>query len=150
MIDSVYRKVTEQVTGIKLESPPARKKKVENPISVVVLSKGVFKSKAVVVFPAKFIEAVIAGMSKCNTLSEEEGDAYFKEYMNIFFGRFISEINNVVGRSSRFVIPVLLRGSYRETAENEYSNRIDVGFMSEQGRIDFALKYEVLPEHSSN
>ncbi len=150
VVDSVYSSVTEQLTGIQLKPPPTRKRRIENPVSVVVLSKGVFKSKAVVQFPAEFVEAVVDKMSSGAELSKEDREAYFKEYMNIFYGRFISKINNEIGRASRFIIPVLLRGPYRETAESDYSNRLVIPFMSDYGKIEFVLCYEVLPEHSSN
>lgn len=142
--------MTEQITGIKLESPLPRRKHIECPISVVVLSKGIFKSKAVGTFPAGFADTVVNKMCHGELMSEEERDAYFKEYINIFFGRFISRINNEIGRASRFVIPVVLRGPYRETADAEYKNRVMVAFTGEQGRIEIELKYEMLPEFSSN
>ena len=150
VVDSVYSSVTLQLTGIQLKPPPTRKRRIENPVSVVVLSKGVFKSKAVVQFPAEFVETVIDKMSNGAKLSRDDRDAYFKEYMNIFFGRFISKINNEIGRASRFIIPVVLRGTYRETAEADYSNKVVTSYMSDQGKIEFILCYEVLPEHSSN
>lgn len=138
------------MTGIQLKAPPARKKRIDNPVSVVVLSKGVFKSKAVVQFPAEFVETVVDRMSNGASLSKDDREAYFKEYMNIFYGRFISKINNEMGRASRFIIPVLIRGSYKETAEADYSNRVETSYMCDQGKIDFVLSYKVLPEHSSN
>lgn len=150
VLKEVCLSVTEQISGFTLEEPPARKKRIENPLSVVVLSKGIFKSKAVGVFPNAFAEAVVNKMSKGEQLSNEEKEAYFKEYINICFGRFISRINNEMGRASRFVIPVLLKGTYRETADASYKNHIVVSLMSEQGRIELGLKYQVLPEYSSN
>ena len=138
------------MTGIQLKAPPARKKRIDNPVSVVVLSKGVFKSKTVAQFPAEFVETVVDKMSNGAELSKDDREAYFKEYMNNFYGRFISKINNEIGHASRFIIPVLIRGSYRETAEADYSNRIETSYMCDQGKISFVICYEVLPEHSSN
>ena len=116
----------------------------------MVLSKGVFKSKTVAQFPAEFVETVVDKMSNGAELSKDDREAYFKEYLNIFYGRFISKINNEIGHASRFIIPVLIRGAYRETAEADYSNRIVRTFMCDQGKIVFVLCYKVLPEHSSN
>lgn len=135
---------------MQLKPPPTRKKRIENPVSVVVLSRGIFKSKTIIMFPTDFTEAVVKSMCKGAELSDEEKDAYFKEYVNIFYGRFISAINDEIGRASRFVIPVIIRGVYRETADAEYTNRIQIGFMSDYGKIDMMLKYAVLPEYSSN
>lgn len=146
----MYTSVTEQIADIRLDPPPARKKRIENPVSVVVLSKGIFKSKAIVIFPADFEDAVVHTMSDGVELEQEEKDAYFKEYLNIFFGRFISVINNEIGKASRFVIPVLLRGAYRESGATLYKNKVDISFMAEQGRIQIILSYDVLPEYSSN
>lgn len=116
----------------------------------MVLSKGIFKSKTIVLFPADYEEAVVEHMNDGSELDQEEKDAYFKEYLNIFFGRFLSLINNEMGRASRFFIPTLLRGTYKDTEANQYKNSVDVSFMSEQGRIQIILNYDVLPEHSSN
>ena len=146
----VYTTVTRQIAGIELEPPSTRKKKIECPIAIVVLSKGTFKSKAVAQFPAGFADEVVRRMSNGVVLSDEEKDAYFKEYMNICYGRFISRINNEMGRASRFVIPVILRGTYRETADSSYNNSIEIGFGSSHGRVEIVLRYELLPEYSSN
>lgn len=150
-IKSVYTMVTEQVTGITLTESPARKKRIENPISVVVLSKGIFKSKAIIFLPEDFEEYVVGRMNRDGSdLSPDDKDAYFREYLNMFFGRFISAVNNEIGRASRFVIPVLLRGTYRDTGTAVYTNRVEMDFMSEQGRISIVMSYEVVPAYSSN
>lgn len=150
-IKSVYSMVTEQVSGISLTPSPARKKRIENPVSVVVLSKGIFKSKAIIFLPEDFEEYVVDRMNKDGApLTPDDKDAYFREYLNMFFGRFISAVNNEIGRASRFVIPVLLRGTYRDTGTAIYSNRVEVDFMSEHGRVNIVMNYEVLPEYSSN
>lgn len=150
MVRNVYSAVTAQVAGINLKPPPARKKRIESPVSVVVISRGIFKSKAVMMFSTEFVENVVNHMSRGESLSPEDRDAYFKEYINIFYGRFISKINNEIGRASRFVTPVILRGTYRETADMDYKNRMLIGFMSDYGKVEIILRYEVLPEFSSN
>lgn len=150
VVNEVLHEVTKQLTGIELKPPATRKKRIENPVSVVVLSKGTFKSKMVGVFPADFLDSVICGMGGGDDLTQEDRDAYFKEYLNMFYGRFISRINNEIGKASRFVIPVLLRGTYRETTAGMYRNEVTSEFLSDQGRITFDIYYEVLPEYSSN
>lgn len=150
ILEKVLIACTDKLTGIKLDTPQTRKRKIENPISVVILSKGIFKSKVVGTFPSAYAKSIVEKMSHGAELSEEEQDAYFKEYINICFGRFISCINNEIGHASRFVIPVLIRGAYKDTAEGVFKNRLDLVFCGPYGRIEFVVKYEVLPEHSSN
>lgn len=146
----VYYEVTKQIADLDVSAPLTRKKRIENPVSVVVLSKGIFKSKAVGVFPQEFVDIIVSRMSDGEQLTSSEKVAYFKEYMNICYGRFISRINNEIGHASRFVIPVVLSGTYRETGESDYKNRVEIGFSGEQGRTEMTIYYEVLPQHSSN
>lgn len=147
---TVFCNLTQKVSGVELQNPSSRKRKTSNPVSVVVLSKGAFKSKVIAIFPAAYIENVIKGMNSGELPPEDERDAYFKEYINMGYGRFISVINNEVGSASRFVIPVLLRGTYKEVIETAYSNCVDIDFVSDYGRIKVKVYYEVLPVHSSN
>ncbi len=89
-------------------------------------------------------------MSRGAKLSKTDREAYFKEYMNIFYGRLISRINNEIGKASRFIIPVLIRGAYRETAEKDYDHKVQTSFLSDQGKIDFVMNYEVLPNEDGS
>ncbi len=100
--------------------------------------------------PGEFVNVVVDRMSGGELAEKGEREAYFKEYMNIFFGRFISKINNELGRASRFVIPVLLPGTYRDTTDMEYRNSLVTSFMSDYGRVEITFRYELLPEYSSN
>lgn len=146
----MYIKVTKQVTGIDIEPLTKRKKKVENPVSVIIISKGIFKSKVVGIFPRKFMNAVIEHMNDGKGITGEDGDSYYKEYLNMCFGRIISSINNEIGKASRFVIPILMDGAYDAEQEDEYKNRVNLIFSSEYGNIKIGIGYDVLPEHSSN
>lgn len=127
-----------------------RKKRIEHPITVVVLSKGIFKSKVVSVFSTEFVNAVVDKMSQGEQLSAEDRDLYFKEYINMCFGRFISIINNQTGRASRFVIPAMVRGTLKEEEVYDYKERTSIDFGTEFGRVTTCVSYEVLPEFSSN
>ncbi|MCR5431869.1 MAG: hypothetical protein K6E95_04870 [Lachnospiraceae bacterium] len=150
-IRSVYPAVTQTVAQIELKEPPPRKKRIEAPISVVVLSKGIFKSKVVSTFPSLLVDEIVNRMSKNSQLSQEDRDAYFKEYINMCFGRFISKINNETGRASRFVIPVMIRGLYRTTTQdNQFSDTARVDFGSDYGSVNMVVSYDILPEYSSN
>ncbi len=117
---------------------------------MVVLSKGIFKSRVVSTFPSLLVDEIVNRMSHNSLLSEEDRDAYFKEYINMCFGRFISKINNEMGRASRFVIPVMIRGLYRGTPDNMFSDTAHVDFGSEYGSVNMTVAYDILPEHSSN
>ena len=88
-------------------------------------------------------------MSGGEELSGEEREAYFQEFVNIFFGRFISAINNKTGHPSRFVIPQVVHGAYRDITEGMYDNAVEVDLSGEEGRLRIIMKYEVLPEYSS-
>jgi len=149
-IRSVYSTVTKTVAQIELKEPPPRKKRIEAPISVVVLSKGIFKSKVVSTFPSLLVDEIVDRMSHNTPLSPEDRDAYFKEYINMCFGRFISRINNETGRASRFVIPVMLRGLYRTTQDDMFTDTARVDFGSDYGSVNMIVSYDILPEYSSN
>jgi len=146
----VYASVTKTVAQIELTEPPPRKKRIEAPVSVVVLSKGIFKSRVVSTFPSLLVDEIVDRMSRNTPLSPEDRDAYFKEYINMCFGRFISRINNETGRASRFVIPVMIRGLYRSSPENQFSDTAHVDFGSDYGSVNMTVSYDILPEHSSN
>lgn len=133
-----------------MTSPPVRRKKIGQPVSVVVLSKGIFKSKTLSVFPSEFVNKVVDRMSHGEQLSEEERDLYFKEYINMCFGRFISVINNQTGQSTRFVIPVMVRGTFKDEEAYEYKEGTSVDFDTDLGRVNISVNYEVLPQFSSN
>ena len=135
---------------IELKEPPPRKKRIEAPISVVVLSKGIFKSRVVSTFPSLLVDEIVDRMSNNSPLSQEDRDAYFKEYINMCFGRFISKINNETGRASRFVIPVMIRGLYRPPQENVFADTARVDFGSDYGSVNMTVSYDILPEYSSN
>ncbi len=135
---------------IELKEPPPRKKRIEAPISVVVLSKGIFKSRVVSTFPSLLVDEIVDRMSNNSPLSQEDRNAYFKEYINMCFGRFISKINNETGRASRFVIPVMIRGLYRPPQENVFTDTARVDFGSDYGSVNMTVSYDILPEHSSN
>lgn len=119
-------------------------------MSAVILSKGIFSSRVVLRFPNKFLTAVVDTMSHGIELSEEDWNAYVKEYMNIFFGRTISRINNELGKASRFIIPVIIRGEYRESGYKTFDESIEMTFKSEYGTIKIRMDYDLLPEFSSN
>jgi len=120
-------------------------------VSVVVLSKGIFKSRVVSVFSSQFVDKVVDRMSNGDNLSPEDRDAYFKEYINMCFGRFISQINNETGKASRFVIPVMIRGVYRLAQDNStYADTAHVDFGSEFGNVNMTVSYDILPQYSSN
>ena len=146
----MYASVTKNVAQIELTEPPPRKKRIEAPVSVVVLSKGIFKSRVVSTFPSLLVDEIVDRMSRNTPLSPEDRDAYFKEYINMCFGRFISRINNETGRASRFVIPVMIRGLYRSSPENQFSDTAHVDFGSDYGSVNMTVSYDILPEHSSN
>jgi len=147
IIKTVCPTVTEQVSGISLKNTDPKPVRIDNPISVVVMSRGNFISKAVMTLPLDFVKRIVDGMSRGTELSSEDRDAYFREYVNIFFGRFISAINKKTGRPSRFVIPVVLKGTYQETADPVYKNRVEVGFAADDGDMQITLKYDVLPDY---
>lgn len=149
-IRSVYAAVTKVVAQIELREPPPRKKRIEGPVSIVVLSKGIFKSRVVSVFPSRLVEEIVDRMSNNSPLSPEDRDAYFKEYINMCFGRFISKVNNETGRASRFVIPVMIRGLYRENQSNMFTDTAKVDFGSDFGNVSMTVSYDILPEYSSN
>ena len=148
IIRTVCPSVTEQVSGISLKSSDSKPVAgIDNPISVVVMSRGNFMSKAVMTLPFEFVSKIVDGMSKGSELSSEDREAYFREYVNIFFGRFISAINRKTGRPSRFVIPVVLKGKYQETAESAYKNRVEVSFEADDGDMQITMRYDVLPDY---
>ena len=147
IIQSVCASVTEQVAGIKLENISSAPVRIDNPLSVVVMSRGNFMSKAIMMLPHEFADRIIDRMSNGEELSPEEREAYFQEFVNIFFGRFISAVNNRIGRPSRFVIPVVLHGTYHETSESYYKNRVEVYMSGDEGKLRIIMKYEVLPDY---
>ena len=104
-------------------------------------------SKAIMTLPLGFVKKIVDGMSRGMELSSEDREAYFREYVNIFFGRFISAINKKTGRPSRFVIPVVLKGMYQETAESLYKNQVEVGFAADDQGMQITMKYDVLPDY---
>ncbi|MCR5769317.1 MAG: hypothetical protein K6G45_12655 [Lachnospiraceae bacterium] len=105
-------------------------------------------SKVVMTLPDRFAEQIVDRMSNGRELSKEEREAYFLEFVNIFFGRFISDINNRTGHPSRFVIPVLLKGTYTDTADTVYGNSVCAGMTGEYGEVRIIIKYDVLPDYS--
>lgn len=149
IIQTVCASVTEQLSGIRLEEMSSRPEKIEDPMSVVVMSRGSFMSKAVMTLPHIFADRIVNEMSNGEVLSSDEKEAYFQEYVNIFFGRFISAVNNRTGRSSRFVIPVVLHGAYHETSESIYKNRVEVDMNGDAGVLRITMKYDVLPDYVS-
>ncbi len=140
--------MTEQLTGIKLTDATSVPVNIEDPVSVVVMSRGHFMSKVVMTLPDRFAEQIVDRMSNGRELSKEEREAYFLEFVNIFFGRFISDINNRTGHPSRFVIPVLLKGTYTDTADTVYGNSVCAGMTGEYGEVRIIIKYDVLPDYS--
>ena len=105
---SIFISVTKQLAGIDLAESSSVPVDIESPLSVVVMSRGNFISKAVMTLPREFAVKIVDRMSNGRQLSKEDREAYFLEFVNIFFGRFISDVNNKTGHPSRFVIPVLI------------------------------------------
>ena len=150
IIRSVCVSVTGQIAGVYLTESSSASATIDNPLSVVVMSRGKFMSKAVMTLSHNFADKIVDSMSKGEKLSQDEREAYFQEFVNIFFGRFISAVNNETGHPSRFVIPVVLHGTYQETTETIYKNRVEVDMDSSEGRLSIVMKYDVIPEFSSS
>lgn len=148
---STYVEVTKNITGISLSVESGRIKRTEHPVSVIVLSKGVFKSRVIFVFPAQFLHDVVDRMSRGEKLSDEDRKSYAKEYLNICFGRFVSTINNFIGKASRFVVPVIINGAYSEGGyAGSKDDIVQTVFATDYGTIKISIEYDLLPEHSSN
>ncbi len=147
-MSSICISVTEQLTGIKLTESGSVPVNIEDPVSVVVMSRGHFISKVVMTLSGRFAGLVVDRMSNGRELPDEEREAYFLEFVNIFIGRFISDINNRTGHPSRFVIPVLLKGTYTDTADTIYGNSAGVTMSGEYGEIRINIRYDVLPDYS--
>lgn len=119
-------------------------------MSAVIISKGIFASRVILKFPKKFLLHVVDKMSRGEKLSEEDQTAYIKEYVNIFFGRTISKINNRLGKASRFIIPVIITGDYRESGYKKFDETLELALVSDYGTVKIRIDYDLLPEHSSN
>ena len=147
---SVFASVTEQLADIELSEVISVPDEVEEPLSVVVMSRGNFISKAVMTLPRTFAETIVDRMSNGEELSGEDREAYFLEFVNIFFGRFISAVNNKTGHPSRFVIPVLVQGVYKDNADaSTYNNTVSVGMTGKYGELRIVIKYDILPDYSN-
>ncbi|MCR5321894.1 MAG: hypothetical protein K6E85_01215 [Lachnospiraceae bacterium] len=149
IILSVFAAVTDQLADIELTEASSVPDVIDNPLSVVVMSRGNFISKAVMTLPREFAQTIVDRMSNGSELSESDREAYFLEFVNIFFGRFISAVNNKTGHPSRFVIPQLQHGAYQDNAESSmYNNSVSVGMSGEYGNLRIVIKYDVLPDYS--
>ena len=149
IILSVFATVTEQLSDIELTESPAVPEVIDDPVSVVVMSRGNFISKAVMTLPRGFAQTIVDRMSDGSELSQADREAYFLEFVNIFFGRFISAVNNKTGHPSRFVIPQLLQGAYQDNADTSmYNNSVSVGMSGKFGDLRIVIKYDVLPDYS--
>lgn len=146
---SIFISVTKQLAGIDLAESSSVPVDIESPLSVVVMSRGNFISKAVMTLPRDFAVKIVDRMSNGRQLSKEDREAYFLEFVNIFFGRFISDVNNKTGHPSRFVIPVLIEGAYIDNTDTVYGNQVSAGLSGEQGDLKIVIKYDVLPDYSN-
>ncbi len=99
--------------------------------------------------PRGFARKIVERMSNGRELPRDEREAYFLEFVNIFFGRFISDINNKTGHPSRFVIPVLVEGAYTDNADTAYSHMVSTGLTGEYGDLRIVIRYDVLPDYSN-
>ena len=149
IILSVFAAVTNQLTEIELTESSAVPDIIDNPVSVVVMSSGNFISKAVMTLPREFARTIVDRMSDGSEMPESDREAYFLEFVNIFFGRFISTVNNKTGHPSRFVIPQLQQGIYQDNTDTSmYNNSVSVGMSGEFGDLRIVIKYDVLPDYS--
>ncbi len=119
-----------------------RKRHIDNPISAVIVSKGVFVSKIICFFPKKFLSEVVNSMSKGQKLGADDWEAYVKEYVNIFIGRTISKINNELGVASRFIIPVIMHGEYHESGYKVYDLSLDIPITTKYGILRIHAGYD--------
>lgn len=67
-------------------------------------------------------------------LNIEEQELYYKEYLNIIFGRFLSELKKVVSIKSRFTVPIIIEGEFKEYV-NSHKNKCEVYFWCKYGII---------------
>lgn len=150
VMSDIFTRVTKTLTGIDVSINSGKSKRITRPLSAVILSKGVFASKSICVFSRNFMEAVTKRMNIPSDASDEDVQLYFKEYLNITYGRIISSLNGILKRPSRFLIPVIIPGVYKESFPNTLSNFCEITLHCEFGDMKITTAYEVLPEHSNN
>lgn len=131
----------------KLISLDLRRKK-EEIISVkcmeFVKTKGKFNSTIICGFSSDIFDAIIIGMNDGKMPSEDEKVLYINEYVNIICGRALSEINNILGRTSRLTVPMMCSDKESiDIDDSEMENEV-LFYETEFGNIEVCIYYKII------
>lgn len=103
-----------------------------------ITTRGAFCSEIICEMEKGLFESVICEGIKGQRLSQNEKELYVTEYLNVICGRVLSNMNNLLRKSSRLSVPQLFLG---EISDN-FGLEKKVSFESDRGRMNFIIHYE--------
>lgn len=140
ILSDTFVKIAEMLTDIQLTSLEDGSIEGHEIWLVASNARGVFDAKTVFCFPREYADAAFANMDKY--APPEDREDYFKEFVNIIYGRMVSNVNNYIGKGSRFSPPVILPQDYKWSAD-DYENEKRFYFYSKYGTICFVTAYTI-------
>lgn len=133
-----FTSVTEKIAGFPLRCC-SDKKDFKTGQNVKINAEGVFTACLYISMEGSFEDAVLKGMSNGKVLSPEMRKMYVGEYINIVFGHVLTNINNIVGKTSRLTIPVV--GLSEQDNGKEYKEHCTLYFVSPCGSMKMEISY---------
>lgn len=111
IFDSAFREVTKKLVGIELKETTGTGQDSEDWLLLrhgyreKIQTNGYMTASIICRFSDSLYQHIVETMSGSN-LEQEEYPLYLNEYMNIICGRAVSNVNNLIGVTSRLTVPL--------------------------------------------
>lgn len=141
IFDGAFVLLTEDIASIVLEHRLAEESFFECHKTFVIRTKGVFIGCVQTDIEDCLLDKIVSNISKGAKLQDTEMILYTMEYLNIVCGRALSEINNLIGKSSRLTVPQYIQNvaKVRPFPDDEECDKIY--FDSEFGKMNITVTY---------
>lgn len=133
-----FTSVTEKIAGFPLRCC-AEKKDFKIGQIVKIRAEGVFRASLYISMEETFEDAVYNGMTKGKVLPPNMHDLYVGEYINIISGHALTNINNMMGQTSRLTVPVV--GISEKNDSEEYKKQCTLYFEAPCGNMKMDISY---------
>lgn len=141
IFDTAFVDVSKKIVSLKL----VRKSETKGDIRYfeIVHTKGKFVSTMVCGFSEMMFDTIIKNMNGGNMPLDDEKVLYINEYVNIVCGRALSEINDMMGVSSRLTVPKLYLEADDINVESGKTGNDNLYYETEFGEIKISIHYTI-------
>lgn len=141
IFDSAFVSVTGKIASIELIRKTDQVLQCKNTYKESVYTTGAFDARIVCRFSPGIFENILLGMYGGFLPPDEEIPLYINEYVNITCGRAISELNNVLGVTSRLSVPNFYSMEELIGEEQKICETVGLCYESECGEIHILIEY---------